>query len=62
MLVQTQLQYGAAASPRTAWVAPGVANKRVQCSINLMGTPMHFDRNSEIYGEGEFSRIRVQSS
>ena len=53
MLAQTSLQSTAAARPQQMRPAPAVATKSFQSSIELMGAPMPFGRNAEIYGENE---------
>jgi CRP-like cAMP-binding protein len=52
MLAQTSLQ-PATARPQQVRPAPAAATKSFQSSIELMGAPMPFSRNAEIYGENE---------
>src|SRR6185312_4990170 len=53
MLAQRTLQSTANARPQPMRPAPAVAAKSFQSSIELMGAPMPFGRNAEIYGENE---------
>jgi CRP/FNR family nitrogen fixation transcriptional regulator len=53
MLAQSSLRHTATARPQPMRPAPAVASKSFQTSIELMGAPMPFCRNAEIYGENE---------
>jgi len=53
MLAQTTLQTAATARPQQMRATPAAAPKSFQSSIELMGAPMPFCRNAEIYGENE---------
>jgi CRP/FNR family transcriptional regulator, nitrogen fixation regulation protein len=50
MLAQT---HGVSSKTVSRRPVPAVAGHRVESSIDLMGAPMPFARNAEIYGEGE---------
>jgi CRP/FNR family transcriptional regulator, nitrogen fixation regulation protein len=55
MLTQTMINNGSSRHPaaRVARSAPPVSSRSVGNSIELMGAPMPFARNTEIYGENE---------
>jgi CRP/FNR family nitrogen fixation transcriptional regulator len=53
MLTQTAIHRTATAQHPARPVAPVAGNKAFHSSIELMGAPMPFGRNAEIYGENE---------
>jgi len=53
MLMHTAIQRTSTAQQPARPAAPAVGSKAFRSSIELMGAPMPFGRNAEIYGENE---------